>query len=442
MGALQWPSSLLAFACVHSTSPAPIALMTTTMPGNPLLLPKRHRRRRNKSVLGLLATSSAAAYFLLFAGDESITQSSITKSQLLSRLWRWQRNGIDEQYYRRLTEDLPQRHRNAFRRIAQATLTDEQIQRFVQRNGDDEVEATEGKATETEREEEDKQGRIRVLLYITTHLSQLHQDALELLWPILVQNRPLLQNADVLFYSSEDVPTALLENAFPTNSVLVRNYNNTGRQEGATQALQEALEKDWFGGYDWVLRVNPDVIIRNDTWVASMMMDEDVHGIFSDCSDGMLNGPVPIVQTDFFAVRPERIDKTVDPVEAESETSPSAEMHATFAFQNIWSSGRAAILPDNRPNEWCCRVGGEHSSVEHNHEWLMLLLDCLREAADDEEATTTCLQRYNIPTEETVRREEEERSLRGPVRELSPFVPRAKPHSPYYPSRKRCDWKA
>ena len=409
---------------------------------NPLY-PKRHRRRR-KSLLSLLVTS-AAAYFLLFTsadedGDGGIYRYSgmfvgssspfASIDAQLSRLWMWYgQNGIDDRYYRRLTEEIPERRKNVFRRIAQATLTDDQIQRFVQRT--DEVEAT--------KEDND---RIRVLLYITTHLSQIHRDALELLWPILIQNRPLLQNADVLFYSSEEMPENLSQGAFPNNPVVVQTYNNTGRQEGATQALQEALEKNWFGGYDWVLRVNPDVIVRNDTWIAQMMMEEDVHGIFSDCTDGMLNGPVPIVQTDFFAVRPEHVDKYIGSIEAEDETSPSAEMHATFAFQNIWSSGHAAILPDNRPNDWCCRVGGEHSSVEHNHEWLMLLLDCLREAADDDEATTTCLLRYNIPTEETVQREEEERSLRGPVRELSPFVPRAKPHSSYYPSRKSCDWNA
>lgn len=395
------------------------------------LYSKRHRRRR-KSLLSLLVTS-AAAYFLLFASDEG------DYSAKLSRLWTWcGNNGIDDRYYRRLAEELPERRKNVFRRIAQATLTNDQIQRFVQQQSSDESKTTEVVVEE----EKDEHVRIRVLLYITTHLSQTHRDALELLWPILIQNRPLLQNADVLFYSSEEMPEELLQGAFPNNPVVVQTYNNTGRQEGATQALQEALEKNWFGGYDWVLRVNPDVIIRNDTWIANMMMEEDIQGIFSDCSDGMLNGPVPIVQTDFFAVRPEYIDKSIDPVEAEDDTSPSAEMHATFAFQDIWSSGHAAILPDNRPNDWCCRVGGEHSSVEHNHEWLMLLLDCLHEAADDEEATTACLQRYNIPTEKTAKREEEERSLRGPVRELSPFVPRAKPHSPYYPSRKSCDWKA
>ena len=406
---------------------------------NPLALKKKHRRRRRKSVLSLLVTS-AAAYFLLFDSDENGGYSGMFVGSFasidaeLSRLWMWYgKNGIDDHYYRRLAEELPKRRKNVFRRIAQATLTNDQIRRFVQQK--DEA-ATEAKA------EENEQDRIRVLLYITTHLSQIHRDTLELLWPILVQNGPLLQNADVLFYSSEEMPANLLVGAFPNNPVMVQTYNNTGRQEGATQALQEALDKNWFGGYDWVLRVNPDVIIRNDTWIAEMMMEEDVHGIFSDCTDGMLNGPVPIVQTDFFAVRPEHIDKDIDSIEAEDETSPSAEMHATFAFQDIWSTGHAAILPDNRPNGWCCRVGGEHSSVEHNHEWLMLLLDCLREADDDQEATTTCLQRYNIPTEETVKREEEERSLRGPVREMSPFVPRAKSHSSYYPSRKSCDWKA
>ena len=305
-------------------------------------------------MLSLLVTS-AAAYFLLFTSDEAEGDYFA----ILNRLWMWYgQNGIDDRPYRRLAEELPERRRNVFRRIAQATLTDDQIQRFVQQPS--------GDATEEEGQD-DKQDRIRVLLYITTHLSQIHRDALELLWPILIRNRPLLQNADVLFYSSEEMPENLLQGAFPNNPVLVQTYNNTGRQEGATQALQEALEKNWFGEYNWVLRVNPDVIVRNDTWIASMMMEEDVHGIFSDCTDAMLNGPVPIVQTDFFAVRPEYIDKSIDPVEAEDETSPSAETHATFAFQDIWSSGHAAILPDNRPNGWCCRVGGEHSSVEHNH---------------------------------------------------------------------------
>ena len=41
----------------------------------------------------------------------------------------------------------------------------------------------------------------------------------------------------------------------------------------------------WFEGYDWVVRLNPDVLVRNDTFLLQAMGDDAVHGIFVDCLD-------------------------------------------------------------------------------------------------------------------------------------------------------------
>lgn len=216
---------------------------------------------------------------------------------------------------------------------------------------------------------------MRVLLFVTTHLSDQHLMALEWIWPSTTANSTLLTNADVLFYTASHSSEldGLLQTAFPKNeNVTVVEYSNDGYQAGAIKAMSEAMEKRWFDSYDWVIRVNPDVIIRNETWIAAQMLNPGVWGVMADCSDEMLNGDKPMVHTDFCAFRPE----FVDDVHAERANQVgiavrvNAELHATKLFEDIWSTGHAAILPDNDWSSGSCRVRGAQGSVIHDHGWL------------------------------------------------------------------------
>ena len=136
---------------------------------------------------------------------------------------------------------------------------------------------------------------LRVLLYVTSHSSLQHLQALKWIWPETVANSDLLKNSEAIFYVANQPPVLekLLKDAFPTNSnVTVVNYTNDGYQEGAIKALSDAYQNNWFKGYDWVIRVNPDVIIRNDRWMLKQMFDMDVWGVLVDCMDHTQKRPI------------------------------------------------------------------------------------------------------------------------------------------------------
>ena len=186
---------------------------------------------------------------------------------------------------------------------------------------------------------------LRVLLYVTSHLSLQHFQALQWMWPETVANSDLLKSSEVIFYVANQPPVLekLLKDAFPTNSnVTVVNYTNDGYQEGAIKALSDAYQNNWFKEYDWVIRVNPDVIIRNDTWILKQMFDKDVWGVLVDCLDHRQKRPK--VHTDFFAIRPEHLINQTCARDANLANVKNAEQHATVLFENIWSSDHGKCL--------------------------------------------------------------------------------------------------
>ena len=232
-----------------------------------------------------------------------------------------------------------------------------------------------------------KLSEMKILLFLTTHLSKGHERALREIWTGLVKSSDLLSNADVLVHHSNTLPdlTDLLKGIFPARNVTAVQAKNEGYQEGAIRALADAIEQQWFETYDWVVRVNPDVIIRNDTWIVSQMLDPDVRGILVDCHDGLLNrsgNRRNKAHTDFFAVRPEYMVNRSEALKRGLDKITNAANHFTAAVEDAWSTGHAAILPDNDLNRGFCRVRGDSSSVVHNHEYLARLFACIEEIGD------------------------------------------------------------
>ena len=84
-----------------------------------------------------------------------------------------------------------------------------------------------------------------VLLFITTHFSDSHVKFMETCWPHTVSTVPLVQDADVLLYTSKDPPSSFLR---LFRNITVQKYDNPGYQAGAIQAVVD-LEKTWMGGY-------------------------------------------------------------------------------------------------------------------------------------------------------------------------------------------------
>lgn len=215
----------------------------------------------------------------------------------------------------------------------------------------------------------------RTLLYITTHMSRVHFDALKYCWRTTIARSALLQEADVMVAATLGPGVSLagvaglVSAAFDGlgrahRSVRVEGLGNPGYQEGAMLAMRNASENGWFVGYDWVVRLNPDVIVRNDSWVLQQMQNESIDGIFARCNDRPIwasKGPMK-VHTDFTVFRPRALAPG-----SFSNASSNAEWQASRAFADTLRSGRYALLPSG-PHRNVCRVRGEGSPVVHSHD--------------------------------------------------------------------------
>ncbi|GFH49193.1 hypothetical protein CTEN210_05669 [Chaetoceros tenuissimus] len=118
-----------------------------------------------------------------------------------------------------------------------------------------------------------------------------------------IQNREYVENAKI--------PSSyfkFLSNNYSQNSVEERS-----KQTGAMQAIGDAFNKGLFSGYDWVIRVNPDVIIRNETQIINYILnDPDATAILVDCwvYRRKTYPYLPtLVHTDFFAFKPGALSK-------------------------------------------------------------------------------------------------------------------------------------
>ena len=172
---------------------------------------------------------------------------------------------------------------------------------------------------------------------------------------------------------------------WPCKRKTIRFIPNFGYQEGAVGAAHIAFSSGWFDGYDWVIRMNPDVVIYNENPLFALMERPDNWGVFGACK----KGPFPCRQhsgcgltqkgfwthTDFNAVRPDRVPRDAFNVSGAREmhgypgVPPSnvhAESQATGAFRDIFSArADAYIWRQDVDNNCRIRGGGVWHTTEH-----------------------------------------------------------------------------
>jgi hypothetical protein len=252
-----------------------------------------------------------------------------------------------------------------------------------------------------EEEATGKWSDVKLVIYMTTHLSQSHLSFLPC-WNDAIHRLEIFRYADLILYTPntfDPVPTRVLQNLPFRNNIIVKYYNNTGYQDGAIQAMidpflvenndnnnESGNSTSWFDGYDWVIRLNPDVLIRNDTWLIQTMMDESIDAILHDCYNRILYPPIqrkipppqrlPKFHTDFTAFRPNAIDRelvlstplaTFDAVK--NRTTTNAEMHLTMSLWNIYQSKRFVYVNGGKNSiPGHCRLEGVDSPILHVHE--------------------------------------------------------------------------
>jgi hypothetical protein len=221
-----------------------------------------------------------------------------------------------------------------------------------------------GTDTSTQSQEREKTwSDIKLVIYMTTHLPKIHEKYLPC-WKDAIQRLEIFKYADLILYTSR-VPTVGLLKQLPFRNTTVKMYNNSGYQSGAIQAMIDPFVDDvtWFDGYDWVIRLNPDVLIRNDTWLMRTMLDPTMNGIFHNCVNR--NNTIKL-HTDFYAFRPSAIDRQLV---LRSLNTENAEYHMTAALRNIYDSQQFAYIEGaENPKMGICRMVGVNSPVIHSHE--------------------------------------------------------------------------
>jgi len=201
----------------------------------------------------------------------------------------------------------------------------------------------------------------KVLLFITTHFSEPHVRFFQRCWPHSIANSLLLQNAEVLICVTGTANRTLLEALFANNALQIHEVDNPGYHTGAKMALNLAGEHRWFDSYDWVIRQNPDVIVRNDTEILASITDPAVDGIFVNCRPG---GMETMLQTDWSAFHPGALRDDAFTKDMHS----NAERQFTIDMYPILNSGRFVWLPKAEPEAFGhCRVVGDN--VVHDHEY-------------------------------------------------------------------------
>ena len=149
-------------------------------------------------------------------------------------------------------------------------------------------------------------------------------------------------------------------------TVRVSDTATCGKEAGAIKSFKEGFgskgfQEGWFKDYDWVIRLNPDVLFMDDSWILDTMQNTSIDGIFQRCSVCRIN-------TDFFAVRPKALDfARVDKSDARFHHHENAEQHAFIAFKNILTAGRYSWLEGGSQAERACKITGRKSPVVHNH---------------------------------------------------------------------------
>lgn len=221
------------------------------------------------------------------------------------------------------------------------------------------------RAHEQSEETLDELSEPNILIYVTTHMSENHLTALRYCWPRidgLTSRTGLMGKADILFFTTSPPPKDVIQMLGPTR-VHIETYVNPGYQEGATLAITEAIRNNWFDGYDWVIRINPDVIIRNDSWLLRTMNDTSVDAIFADCFSRTCTQRCTSnqVHTDFFAIRPSVLPSAWEPPNSGAERA-----FATIAAPII-RTGRDRWLPFQTQRS-ICRVKGPF--VIHDHSYV------------------------------------------------------------------------
>jgi len=229
----------------------------------------------------------------------------------------------------------------------------------------------------------EKSGGPKILIYITSHMSINHKGHLKHCWPLALQNSHLLNSSDVKVYMTPekddiDESVQLIKDTFKNQNLTYYVTSNEGYQDGAIAAMKEGSKKGFFDGYEWVVRLNPDVIIQNDAWfLDTMINDKNAALLYVNClppgtepyrnlypTDPITKKAI-LIHTDFFAFKPGALPKG----QLETRNWLGAEGTISHQMTPLIENNQHRHVSKTWPRHHKhCRVdGNRHGPVFHYH---------------------------------------------------------------------------
>lgn len=162
----------------------------------------------------------------------------------------------------------------------------------------------------------------------------------------------------------------------------------TSQEYGPLDAMMQGTKRKWWWSgsqyaasagpnddpahaYDWIVRLHPDVLVRNETFFLDAMANLAVEGIFAEC----LSRANSRIHTDITVFRPGSLrQKLAFFVPKKRLAVAVPEEVAARAFQDIVAHGGERWIPGTSSHLRVCRIGyaqsndGTQSPVIHNHD--------------------------------------------------------------------------
>ena len=112
---------------------------------------------------------------------------------------------------------------------------------------------------------------LRLAIFMTTALSDDHGRFFNC-WENAIQQFKFLRDADLVLHAPRQLLPDELAKFQQMRNTTVRVSDTTagGKEPGAIKAFKEAFgskgfQEGWFKDYDWVIRLNPDVLFMDDS---------------------------------------------------------------------------------------------------------------------------------------------------------------------------------
>jgi hypothetical protein len=233
-----------------------------------------------------------------------------------------------------------------------------------------------------------------VLLYLTTDMSKEHMRFLTFCWPSVLEHSSLLRHANVLIYAHPpavfqtlqhnrtETLLTLMQDTFrnnPSLRIFIKPQTNVYEvgpsYADSLSAMWEATHRRWWwksgntenvdapgtDRYDWVIRLHPDVLVRNDTFLLQTMKDPFVEGIFNDCLDKHCHKEQKCrrrrVHGDAILFRPSTLRKKSFFVPRKRRMTANTERELSREFQTVVSKGADRWIPGTGLHGSVCRIG-------------------------------------------------------------------------------------